>query len=278
MDLLSLFMERSISFLFWRPLLAGSGLGNYHTNRLYRLYRKGSLLRTRYEDRWEFRVKRSVPDVRYWLKTDINSGIAEKLLRQVNACACPFDTLRYRMREDDMIKKVLIATDGSGHAQKAVTFGADLASKYDAEVVLLHVLLRGELSENLRHMAEVEHLFAEGGRRLREAFSSIPQGRWPLEIMIPSEGISSEGELLHAVGEQILDYAEDLAKERGASKIKKRIEDGNPVTRVLETLEAEDADLLVTGARGLSDLKALMVGSVSHKLSHMAPCTCISVR
>jgi nucleotide-binding universal stress UspA family protein len=182
------------------------------------------------------------------------------------------------MREDDMIKKVLIATDGSGHAQKAVTFGADLASKYDAEVVLLHVLLRGELSENLRHMAEVEHLFAEGGRRLREAFSSIPQGRWPLEIMIPSEGISSEGELLHAVGEQILDYAEDLAKERGASKIKKRIEDGNPVTRVLETLEAEDADLLVTGARGLSDLKALMVGSVSHKLSHMTPCTCISVR
>ena len=57
-----------------------------------------------------------------------------------------------------MINKVLIATDGSEHAAKAVAFGADIASKYGAEVLLVHVLLRGELTENLRHMAEVEHL------------------------------------------------------------------------------------------------------------------------
>jgi nucleotide-binding universal stress UspA family protein len=177
-----------------------------------------------------------------------------------------------------MVKKILIATDGSSHAQKAVTFGADLASKYGAEVVLLHVLLRGELSENLRHMTEIEHLFAEGGRRLPEAISSIPQGRWPLEIMIPTQGVASESELLNAVGQQVLDYAEDVAKEHGVSKVKKRMEDGNPVSRVLEVLEDEKADLLVTGARGLSDLKGLMVGSVSHRLSHLAPCTCISVR
>ncbi len=64
-----------------------------------------------------------------------------------------------------MLKKVLIATDGSDHGTKAVAFGSDIAAKYEAEVVLVHVLLRDELSENLRHMAEVEHLTAEGGQR-----------------------------------------------------------------------------------------------------------------
>ena len=47
---------------------------------------------------------------------------------------------------------------------------------------------------------------------------------------------------------------------------------------ILETVEAEQADLVVSGARGLSDLKALMVGSVSHKLSHLSPVTCVTVR
>jgi len=32
------------------------------------------------------------------------------------------------------------------------------------------------------------------------------------------------------------------------------------------------------GTRGLSDLKGLFVGSVSHKVSHLADCSCITVR
>ena len=48
--------------------------------------------------------------------------------------------------------------------------------------------------------------------------------------------------------------------------------------RILEVAKDVKADMIVTGARGLSDLKALMVGSVSHKLTNMAPVTCITVR
>jgi nucleotide-binding universal stress UspA family protein len=63
-----------------------------------------------------------------------------------------------------MISKILIATDGSTTAGKAVEIGCDLAAKYGAEVVLLHILLRGEVSENLRHMAEIEFAEAERGQ------------------------------------------------------------------------------------------------------------------
>lgn len=65
-----------------------------------------------------------------------------------------------------MITKVLIATDGSAHARKAVGFGSDLAAKYGAEVLLLHVLLRNELSESLRQLAGVEYDAGEGGQTL----------------------------------------------------------------------------------------------------------------
>jgi nucleotide-binding universal stress UspA family protein len=48
--------------------------------------------------------------------------------------------------------------------------------------------------------------------------------------------------------------------------------------QVRECESVEKANLIVSGARGLSDLKGLLVGSVSHKLSHLSPVTCITVK
>lgn len=176
-----------------------------------------------------------------------------------------------------MIKKVLIATDGSVHARKAVEFGSDIASKYGAEVVLVHVLLRDELSENLRHLAEVEYGYAEGGKPISEAIAMIPEGRFP-EASLQPKPAQTPGQVLRAVGDEILTEAERLAREHGVSKVSKEVEDGDPVKRILEVAKDVKPDLIVTGARGFSDLKALMVGSVSHKLSHLSPVTCITVR
>ncbi len=41
-----------------------------------------------------------------------------------------------------MIKSILVATDGSDHANKAVELGADIAGKYGARIVVLHALMR----------------------------------------------------------------------------------------------------------------------------------------
>jgi len=177
-----------------------------------------------------------------------------------------------------MINKVLIATDGSEHARKAVEFGSDIAAKYGAEVVLVHVLLRNELSESLRHVAEVEHIAAEGGQPLSKAIASVPFARFPANIIYSDESATTPDQVLRAVGEHVLSQAEQLAREHGVGKIARRIEDGNPVKRILETVEAEHVDLVVSGARGLSDLASLLVGSVSHKLSYLSPVTCITVR
>ncbi|MDP6885037.1 MAG: universal stress protein, partial [Rhodospirillales bacterium] len=57
-----------------------------------------------------------------------------------------------------MFKYILAATDGSNHAKKAVELASDLAAKYDATIMLLHVLPHGHLTGDLRRFAEAEHL------------------------------------------------------------------------------------------------------------------------
>lgn len=176
-----------------------------------------------------------------------------------------------------MVKKVLIATDGSDHARKAVEFGSDIAAKFGAEVILVHVLLRDHLSDNLRHMAEVEFQSAEGGRQLREAIAAIPDAHFPAAELMPKDTRSPD-RVLNAVAEQVLSAAERTARRHGVSKVSTQTEDGDAAARILEVARDVNADLIVTGTRGLSGLRALLVGSVSHKLTNISPVTCITVR
>ena len=39
-----------------------------------------------------------------------------------------------------MIKTIVVPTDGSSHAKKAIDLAADIAEKYGARLVILHVL------------------------------------------------------------------------------------------------------------------------------------------
>ena len=44
--------------------------------------------------------------------------------------------------------------------------------------------------------------------------------------------------------------------------------DGDPTTALIEAARSEDASFVVTGRRGLSGFKELVLGSTSHNLSH----------
>lgn len=176
-----------------------------------------------------------------------------------------------------MLKTVLIATDGSSHAGKAVEFGADIAAKYGAELVLVHVLLRDHLSDALRHMLEVEYRAEDSQTPVSDIIAASPYGRFPLTHMIPKK-TTDQNSALQAIADMVLTEAEVTARKKGVGKITKRIEDGHVAARILEVADNVQADIIVTGARGLSDFKALMVGSVSHRLANTAPMTCIAVR
>lgn len=172
-----------------------------------------------------------------------------------------------------MIKTILVPTDGSDHAEKARELATDIAHKYKARILFLHSVLDRPLSEGLRRMAEAEHIVGEAGRA---GVAPIPEGKFPANIQNVDDG--GRRQILEFVGQQVLRRAESAARDAGVERVESLLEFGEPVKSILEAAKREEANLIVMGSRGLSDLKGLMVGSVSHKVSNLAPCTCVTVR
>lgn len=176
-----------------------------------------------------------------------------------------------------MIDTILVATDGSEQATKAVDLAGDLAIRYGARIEIVHVLLPAH-SEAVARLARSE---ASGGKA--EAgkdwgLSAASQGFLGGEP--ESDGEEEAPGLLRvrqAVAERVLAAAERSLREQGVRKIATVTLDGDPAPAILDRAREAGADMIVMGNRGLGDLKGLVLGSVSHKVASLAPCTCVTV-
>lgn len=174
-----------------------------------------------------------------------------------------------------MFKKILVAVDGSGHARGATEVASDLAGKYGAELMLLHVVGNGKVPASLARMLEVEHM-TEVEHPNPPNVANLPGG-----IAVIERGTDSkehEEEMKESIAQKILAEAERVAKLKDVSTVSRETEHGDPVERILECATRENVDLIVMGTRGLSDLKGLLMGSVSHKICQLSDCTCITVK
>jgi nucleotide-binding universal stress UspA family protein len=93
--------------------------------------------------------------------------------------------VRLRRKNDDglAVRRVLVATDRSETAERAVRFATDMAERYGAELFVLRVLLSddGTRAEAARELAEyAESLAGERGR------SSVVIGTDPAEAIVES--------------------------------------------------------------------------------------------
>ena len=91
--------------------------------------------------------------------------------------------MRLRRRQDESlaVRRVLVATDRSETAERAVSFASDMAERYGAELFLFRVLFSddGVLAEAARELAEhARELAGERGR------SSVVVAEDPAEAII----------------------------------------------------------------------------------------------
>ena len=56
------------------------------------------------------------------------------------------------------MQRILVALDGSEHSDKALDLASDIAAKYGAELVLLHVMSDQPLTNGERYLAETEYV------------------------------------------------------------------------------------------------------------------------
>jgi nucleotide-binding universal stress UspA family protein len=147
-----------------------------------------------------------------------------------------------------LITKILVAIDGSEHADKALDFALDLAEKYSATITLVNVFqvpMFGYLGEPFAYPA----LLAE---------------------------FTNEVKRMH---EQILSKALKKAKELKPNlKISTVLEEGRPSDKIVETAKEGNFDLIVMGHRGLGRVKEFFLGSVSDRVADEAHCPVLIVK
>ncbi len=147
-------------------------------------------------------------------------------------------------------RRILAATDGSESALRATKVAIALAKACGAELLIVHAL------------------------------------PFPVEVAASSTAVLQRGGALdgyyavaRAEGKRILDEATALAREQGV-QVRGAILDraASPVELLLTCANEEGADLVVSGTRGLSGFRKLLVGSVSDALIHHAHCSVLIVR
>jgi nucleotide-binding universal stress UspA family protein len=137
-----------------------------------------------------------------------------------------------------MISKILVPTDGSKTATKAVKYAANLARKVGAEITLLGVVERSfYTSPSLSAASTPNHLIEPVEEYIREALAEM---------------------------------LKEMKKQCGklGVPVKTVIRSGHPVEEILKEAAKSKADLIVIGSHGKSALKAALLGSVTFGVIH----------
>ena len=145
-----------------------------------------------------------------------------------------------------MFNKIVVPLDGSEYAHRALEIAIELAKKYSASLVIVHVvpaasaLITGPEVTTAPILLNLSNELEESGRRILEGGAKKAQ-----EVGVPVTTV---------------------------------LEHGNISDNIIRIAENEKADLIVIGERGLGAVARFFLGSVANKVSHHAKCPVLIVK
>ena len=140
------------------------------------------------------------------------------------------------------IKRIVVGVDGGDDGARALRWAADLAAPIGAEIVVVH------------------------------AITPPVNGTWTTAMGGIAEPIVTDEEWMTWRDSHERRIERQACGLLRAMPVPFRviIAEGHPATVIAGTAQAEDADLIVVGPRGRNGLAELVLGSVSHELTHHA--------
>ena len=176
------------------------------------------------------------------------------------------------------MKNILVSTDGSIAAQKALDVAVDLAKSHDAGLVLFHSMMFDKEPEHLLKLAGVFE--DEELRRELEDLHNAPAVPHTLEEVMehpdaPDHPVPKD--VLQSIGEHVLDHALNAVTEHGVIARSLVVSDGDIAKGIVNAAEEVDAIIIVLGTRGLRQIDELTFGSVSHEVCRITDRTCVLV-
>ena len=138
-----------------------------------------------------------------------------------------------------MFERIVLAVDGSAYSERAAAAAMEIAERFQADVTVIHV-------------------------------QEIPTS-WAYDI---------DPTLADGPGAELVDRVVRELKDRGiAATGDERVPvTGTVAHEIIDEAGATGASLIVMGTRGLSDWQGLILGSVAHKVVHLAACPVLVVR
>ena len=143
------------------------------------------------------------------------------------------------------IKTILVATDFSETATKAIETAIEFAKKFEARLVVLHAY---------RVEIPMASPMTAGGYVLPDGFFERLGEHAREQVEATAEEVKAHG--IDAIG---------VAVEKAAA------------VGIVEEAQSRRIDLIVIGTRGLTGLKHVALGSVADRVARTAPCPVLTV-
>ena len=137
-----------------------------------------------------------------------------------------------------MVRKILVAVDGSPLSRAALDFAIDMAPRYGASLILLHAF---------PHVSDL---------------LGTPQ----YEQLLAARTL---------IGQRLLEAAQTQVGD--AVPVETELLEGPPAGAILRVAAEQSCDLIVLGSRGLGQLSGLLLGSVSSVVAQRAECPVLIV-
>lgn len=155
-----------------------------------------------------------------------------------------------------MFQKILVPLDGSDHSLKALEAAAQIAERFSGRITLMHV-----------YSVSIQPVM------MPEPSSS---GSLGMPILTGTE-VTKIIEAAQKVGNRILDDGEQRIKS-DKFEVKKILLEGHAVQEIMRIATEGNYDLVVIGARGVSHMREILLGSVTDGVIHHVRCPVLVIK
>ena len=142
------------------------------------------------------------------------------------------------------LQKILLPTDFSNYSAAATKYACELATKFDAELHLLHTLeIRTDVTPDFAMGLTLPRYINESKAAVEKSLTGVLDPQW-----------SAGRKVVHAILE------------------------GSPKVEIIRYARQQDIDLIVLSTHGRTGLAHVIMGSVAESVVRTAPCPVLTVR
>lgn len=148
-----------------------------------------------------------------------------------------------------LIKKVLVAVDGSENSLRALAFALDLAEKYAATVLIINIF-------------QLPALYTSPGDP--DAYSGS------------RAAFIKDLQRLHE--ETLAKAVAEARRIKPDLEVATALREGEPAAQIVEAAKEGGFDVIVVGHQGLGRLSEVFLGGVSERVAHLAECAVVIIK